>query len=417
MKFRGISSFIDARKIYAVFFMVMCLSSHSYGQIYITDEGDVAVGTSTPLTRLHVKGNSNPSKLYVEGAGGAVQITAHRTDSDNWLSLLAGGSNNHLLIKNNATFNITHSVSGDGPIDASYTNLIERMTVTPDGDVGIGTTSPSGKLHVQHELFADAPVISSTLANSSSGIKIRNDDGSHEFAILTGNSGNTYKGGLTFYYVGTNERQMVIKSTGDVGIGTVSPTEKLDVDGYVRARSHDEDNSLTKLAAFDANGVLHYIQRDDVYSGSAHVGKGVQLKTDVNIQTWSNNNWMIMGDWSGVPNFNDDTGIFTILNDVITVNHTGRIRIEAGVYFGGSGSSRQQMEMRVFKGSNSEGYIADCYIRNTEGMTTGAITYVYTMDVSSGDQISLRARRGDTNSASNVKTLGDKNTWTITIVK
>lgn len=50
----------------------------------------------------------------------------------------------------------------------------------------------------------------------------------------------------------------------NVGIGTMTPSERLDVNGTIRARNVAQDNSLTKFAVLDANGVMKY--RDNLTS-------------------------------------------------------------------------------------------------------------------------------------------------------
>ena len=121
------------------------------------------------------------------------------------------------------------------------------MIIKDSGNVGIGTTSPLSKLTI------DAPV--GNFANGTNAISLNYDGGSSPgdvgggivfsqkwwsgsagqqvtggiFGIKHGGNGS-YGGGLGFYTqpngAGNMAQHMVIRSTGEVGIGTTSPKQK-----------------------------------------------------------------------------------------------------------------------------------------------------------------------------------------------
>ncbi len=108
------------------------------------------------------------------------------------------------------------------------TNGTERMRITNTGNVGIGTTSPSSKLEVYG---ATQNIEISNTSETDAGI-ILNDaqaTGSQYAKITYGSSDND----LNFLNASSTPR-MVIESSGEVGIGTTSPSERLDVSGNVR---------------------------------------------------------------------------------------------------------------------------------------------------------------------------------------
>ena len=107
------------------------------------------------------------------------------------------------------------------------------------GNVGIGTTSPSWKLHVSHSSGGDATY--------SGGILIENT------STTAGEPNIGFKNagmGSNFWFVGPNQdtdmnfaygtthsdanTKMTIASDGNVGIGTTAPSEKLEVVGNIR---------------------------------------------------------------------------------------------------------------------------------------------------------------------------------------
>jgi hypothetical protein len=115
---------------------------------------------------------------------------------------------------------------------------------TNSGNVGIGTTSPTGKLHV-----AGSPVPALRLQNTAylkssngvTGFVAFIDSAGSEYAwfgdgsavqanMMTLYAGTTH--GLSIYSGGINV--MNIPPTGLIGIGTLTPTAKLDVVGHAK---------------------------------------------------------------------------------------------------------------------------------------------------------------------------------------
>jgi hypothetical protein len=100
----------------------------------ITPAGNVGIGTTSPNSKIDVRG-------VIEGGNGTIRTVISYTGSGG----VAGTISNHPFIL--------------------YANNDERMRITSAGDVGIGTTSPSAKLHV----IGNATV-SSTLATVNAKI-------------------------------------------------------------------------------------------------------------------------------------------------------------------------------------------------------------------------------------------------------
>ena len=140
------------------------------------------------------------------------------------------------------------------------TDGVARMTITTAGDVGIGTTAPLERLHVLggKVLFGDATDSTGTAGNGDLTLRawrapqlnmVANNTSGEPFGLnlkagattLAGMSLNTGSGELkigalsnggyfpTFY--SNNAEVMRFSTTGNVGIGTTSPTSKLQVTG------------------------------------------------------------------------------------------------------------------------------------------------------------------------------------------
>jgi len=104
----------------------------------------------------------------------------------------------------------------------SGASLTEAMRIDSSGNVGIGTTSPSAKLDV----YQGQLKVTGTLANWSvdhQGVVMDFTRASTSYIRASNAAGQ-----LQFQTGGSNNR-MIINSSGNVGIGTSSPTEALDV--------------------------------------------------------------------------------------------------------------------------------------------------------------------------------------------
>jgi hypothetical protein len=139
-------------------------------------------------------------------------------------------------------YNGTHGfrVASTGTVDGLVT-WAEAMTITNSGKVGIGTTSPQSKFQVgtQTTLATATPdslSLGGTYSTSAAQqLKLKTyDDGTNIYGIGVSVQQQDYVVPLqankhVFYAAGSP--LMTIKGTGEVGIGTTSPSTKLHVVG------------------------------------------------------------------------------------------------------------------------------------------------------------------------------------------
>jgi len=158
--------------------------------MYIADSGNVGIGTTSPLDKLHVNGK--------------LRVATNTQIYDNEINRL-----------DNSNLYLQHSYSG---------NVI---MVTGGGNVGIGTTNPQyGKLQVDGD-------VGLSLGNGVWKVRLGNPNyGSALLNVYNGDQGN----GIPVLDVGTNwGSALFVTNTGNVGIGTTSPSVKLQVAGTVKA--------------------------------------------------------------------------------------------------------------------------------------------------------------------------------------
>lgn len=162
--------------------------------------------------------------------------------------------------RNNSTIAIGQlGVGLTGGTIQFYTENAERVRITNTGNLGIGTSSPTEKLVVVGNTYINNTVAggsvytliynASSAANSSTQFALWNDNGfsinSVDFVFYSSSGShssaaanelrirNGANAPMTFYT--NNTERMRITGAGNVGIGTASPSVKLDVAGAIKA--------------------------------------------------------------------------------------------------------------------------------------------------------------------------------------
>ena len=156
---------------------------------------------------------------------------------------LAVGGSIHVVPVTGFRGNLVSTYMADGAGGAYIINqfrpspgdTVERMRITSDGNVGIGTSSPSVRLQTN-----GAVAIQGTAAfpSSGAGIELYYDttNGSHiQSYDRTASAWKDLRlnSGLTVFSTAGAER-MRIDSSGNVGIGTSSPSTRLQINGQTR---------------------------------------------------------------------------------------------------------------------------------------------------------------------------------------
>jgi hypothetical protein len=129
-----------------------------------------------------------------------------------------------------------------------FANGAERMRITSSGNVGIGTSSPTSKLTVDGSNVTVSAGYGIAFAGDQDRIMTPEDNVSGALIRWGGT-------GICRFSAGATER-MRIDSGGNVGIGTSSPSEKLDISGSVKSSgSFYSDGGDISLSGFSTSTI------------------------------------------------------------------------------------------------------------------------------------------------------------------
>jgi microcystin-dependent protein len=203
----------------------------------IDGTGNVGIGTSSPSEKLSVEGGGISVNNSGAGATGYIEIGGTDGAYVDLKTPFADDFDFRLFTNSTA-----HQLLGKNAIPMVFsTNDLERMRIDSSGNVGIGTSSPVGKLDIvtgTYRAYFDDPGGTSVRLN---GVVANN----------TAYGPLTLNGSILALQTGGNERAR-IDSSGNVGIGTSSPgNAKLNTQGFGSYRG----NAYT-IASFAANSIL-----------------------------------------------------------------------------------------------------------------------------------------------------------------
>lgn len=190
-------------------------------QIEVISSGNVGIGTTTPASKLVIKPASDVPQLSL------------------WQYNWDGG--------------FEFKAPSDGSLGIYRSTVsVPRLFIDPNGNVGIGTTMPDAKLEINGGIsIKDGSTFALRRSQGIGNYSIHYAEvGPHYPMRFVGSSDPTYHRYFEFgYYFGDNQANawnanfVVDSYSGNVGIGTQSPTYKLEVVGSVRATSFISDTT------------------------------------------------------------------------------------------------------------------------------------------------------------------------------
>jgi hypothetical protein len=203
----------------------------STNNINNTNTGNVGIGTTAPAAKLDVNGSATFSGTTTVAGRGVFSI-----DPSNNLNLSMSNHfkiNSASIIMNGAFETFDNYFAMRHTPNNSLTVLIPASgsAYFNQGNVGIGTATPNGKLDV---------VGASGAPNYSTGLtgvlRVGAAQEHIEFGYVTGNRNWIQGFGAVPLYINEGGNNVILNSNaGNVGIGTTAPAYKLHVNGEINA--------------------------------------------------------------------------------------------------------------------------------------------------------------------------------------
>ena len=205
------------------------LSENSANSYVCANEGNFGIGTDSPDAKLQIQGN-------IKGGSASGSAWTDAKDDIGGLDVFVGSGSKAFQVWD----------------DNNQTN--PRFVVERAGNVGIGTTSPGQKLEVSGNTY-----VTGFVQAGSALIGLKNG-----YATLGSNSTATGIA-LSRDFLPSSYPDLIINSTGNVGIGTASPSAKLQVQGTNSGVFIDTSTAYTPL--IKASGILSDLKLSSIGNG------------------------------------------------------------------------------------------------------------------------------------------------------
>jgi hypothetical protein len=330
-------------------------------RLKILSNGNVGIGTTSPLQLLHVNGASDGNSIYTA----MLQNTGTAPNTASKLLFVQGGS----TIRGAVIGGLQEATAGSPTsmvfeTSAAYATPTEKMRITSGGNVGIGTTSPNRSLHVIGQIALD-----NSASSPSAGMLISVDSASNKIYSRTANNNSTP---LPFEIISGSSSSLYINSSGSVGIGTTSPGVKLDVNS-------SGNDSVARFTSTDARARILISDNNDTsyfgtYLGTTFLG-GDDTPSGNTINVLSNGN-------VGIGTTSPDT----LLQTTNTADGTDYISYEIGntaVNAGNKGG------FAIYELGTKKVTLE--YYRDGSAITNLSTPYIFTLDTNSQERMRINS--------------------------
>jgi len=183
-----------------------------------------------------------------DGTFASLNLSNSADTGESQFSIIARRESNNNGVS--ADFNINDNTAAGVPLTA--------MTLLYNGNVGIGTTAPGGALDITRDNGATGNQLyirGGSSVNDRTGIRFINTAG-NELGLIQAvfDDATSVKASLRFS-VRAKTDALVIDNAGNVGIGTVSPQDTLDVNGAIRFGSGSFVSGQARAYVNSVNGL------------------------------------------------------------------------------------------------------------------------------------------------------------------
>lgn len=237
--------------------LTFCSSLFMNAQNTFPSTGNVGIGTTDPKASLHIDRTTtayaDTNSVLLTGTAPSILLAlssaslSAATTGSAWAGMgLATQSGNFLTTATRGDLTFRTTIGKDmlfGTIsDNTPTGVSERMRIKNNGYVGIGVSNPEYNLHIKGITRFDGGTLFND-ANGLDGTKWGMYGWDNQFQITLRNADWSY-----------SSKVLILDANGNMGVGSATPTQKLDVNGGAKISSLAGTGN--RMVITDANGVL-----------------------------------------------------------------------------------------------------------------------------------------------------------------
>ncbi|PIA80699.1 hypothetical protein BFR04_15940 [Gaetbulibacter sp. 4G1] len=219
-------------------------------------------------------------------------------------------------------------------------------------------------------------------------------------------------------------------SAAQVGIGTTTP----DASSILDVESTDKGILIPRLTTAQINAITNPANGLMVYNTDLNefqfncgtIATPDWVKTSHNMSVkYSNTNTstnLNSAAYTNIPifgslNWNDDTTLYSVAGNVLTINTTGRYRITANIAYtvpnnGNNSHQRVSVEAQVAINGTPTGSIANTgYVRRANAHNEASLHITEVFNITAGQTISIQTIRGGNSAPANFRSTGTSNIY------
>jgi hypothetical protein len=341
--------------------------------------GNVGVGSTIPASKLDVSGNINGSSISI----GNTQIVSGSFQLKNIASLdsttistienaitLAPNTFTDLNITGISTFINGPVLIGGGSSTGNAATVLQisgiNSSVYVGGNIGIGTINPSRRVQVAGDASTNQFNASISITNTNSagygayyGLNATSISSGRDWRLVSnGLSDSAGVGKFSILDVSAGRDRLVIDSSGNIGISSLSPSSKLTVSGDVFITGVVTATSfigLTTVATSVIGGIASVTQLNVTGIGTISNLSGTTFNYSsgfINAGVVTN----ISGTTLNYPSGFINAGVVTTITGV-NLNYSGLSTFTGPVVIGGGNSTGITSSVLQLVGINSNAYI------------------------------------------------------------
>ena len=268
----------------------IALTTNGTEKLRIDPSGNVGIGKTNPLYKLDIFGNNGQDNVKMDG-----NLILSTDGSSNYIkcggimSNQNGTLTNFTSIANNAGLCFVNSGSL-----SLISNSAERMRIDNNGNVGIGTTSISSRLHIAETTGTQAGANTGTIIldhnnnGGASSITFRSTvNRGSDYAYIQYQDASSVGAGdeSARLIIGTQNNaddHVLLMPSGNVGINNTGPSYKLDVNGTFRATAGSKLTIQSGQDGGTGRGIMMWNDTDTnwgIYMGQSGGSRSLSGRT------------------------------------------------------------------------------------------------------------------------------------------